>query len=407
MDIGVTLKPGASKTYNDLMYELGDAMDKGECSIEEFYMRMEFFYLAKGLDKGLRVIPHGTYPHRYIRSTRDLCSIFGFVTRLLVRAPKGLIRYFVKEGLIPSKKEIEEDKDNVIRVACGNPDPNASVLQYLVEEARLVTFAPDSSLLAVARTEQTIRFLLRMGCKCKGKGLKMTACVEPQFTMYQMSPSEKAGILRALFEYGADFPLKHWSFIDLDSFKVVQRFRPREEIVSWIEQCRFQICNDIYFHTTVWPYLCLQYGFQFTAEEIICSLLCNEGYGDFDEEVFTMPGFVLTYKFIRDYFYLEMVHVEWFFQRLATIINYNKTHIPFAIAPNLSILDKHLIWMKHTTQYFSHALKRRLFTLLCVFRRQFGSTLLLKRILPQIVPYMVSDTYYEKKESKDSLCRIH
>lgn len=394
-------EPGASDTYHDLLYELGDAMDKGECSMEEFYWRMEFFYQVKGLDRDLRARPNGVYPHRRIlRSKRVLCTIYPFIAEILVCAPKGLIRHMVNQELIPSKEAIEHHKDNVIRTACGNPDPNASVLQYLVEDARLVTFVPDSSLLAVARTERTIRFLLRMGCNCKGKES------ETQFVIYHTPPGEKANILRALFEYGADFPLVNWSFIDLDSFKVVQRFRPRNEVVSWIEGSRLQICNEIRFHTTLWPYLCLQYGFQFTAEEIICSLLCSKRYGDFEEEVFTTPGFVLTHKCIRDHFHLQMVEVEWFFQRLATIINYNKTPIPFAIAPNLSILDKHLIWMKHTTKYFSHALKRRLFTLLCVFRRQFGSTLLLKRILPQIVPRMVSDAPYETEEEENSFCQI-
>lgn len=421
-------EPGASKTYNELMYELGDAMDKGTCSMEDFYSRLETFYRVKEeAIVGGRAIPHGGYPHKFLDSFRKLRNTFTFVHRILVRSPKGLIRHLVENDLVPSKKDLEQHADEIILTACRNPDPNASVLQYLVENAKLVEFVPDdNNLIGFARTEQTIRFLLRQGLNCKGiklqpigsygdggKETEVTSYghVELQFVQYPKPPSQKARILQALFEYGTDYPLRSWKFIDLDSFQVIEKFRSREEIFQWIAQSRHEICMDRNFHLQVWPYLCKNYGFHFTEEEFICALLVNNGPGDWEETDFTGADFVLTYKWIRDKFHLQMVHIDWFFQRFATLINYNnnnRTVVPFPIANNLSILDKYLVWNTYNSRYFSYALKLRLYTLLCIFRRHSGSTLALKPLLHLIVPGIVSDEPYEKElnREEDSICRL-
>lgn len=414
-------EPGTSKTYNRLMYELGDAMDKGTCSMEDFYNRLETFYRVKEkvVVRG-RAIPFGGYPHKFLDSIRKLRDAFTFVHRILVRSPKGLIRYLVENELVPCKKDLEQNADEIIRIACRNPDPNASVLQYLAENVKLIEFVPDDdNLIGFARTEQTIRFLLRQGLNCKGiklhpigdKETEVTSYghVELQFVQYPTPPSQKARILQALFEYGTDYPLHSWKFIDLDSFQVIEKFRSREEIFQWIAQSRHEICMDRNFHLQVWPYLCKNYGFQFTEEEFVCALLANNGPGDWEETDFTGADFVLTYKWIRDKFHLQMVHIDWFFQRLATLINYNnRTTIPFLIANNLSILDKYLVWNKPNIRYFSYALKLRLHTLLCIFRRHSGSTLALKPLLHLIVPGIVSDEPYEKELNREEypICRL-
>lgn len=398
---------GVNKTYDDIMYELGDAMDKGTCTIENFIYQLEVFYeeSAKG---GVRATPLGDYPHKFLKTTRGLNNTFNFIHKILVRSPKGLIRYLVENELIPPKAQIERDTNEIIRIACGNPDPNASVLQYLVETAKLIQFIPDNHLLSIARTEQTIRFLLRRGVCCKGvKVLEEEETyisyehVEPQFVLYPLLPNQKAGKLRALFDYGTDYPLRQWAFIDLDSFQVIETFRPREEIIEWINESRHDICMDRYFHLDVWPYLFKKYGLQFTAEEFICALTINNGASDWEYDDFKSNNFVLTYKWIRDRCYLKTETIEYFFQRLATLINYNRTVVPFSIASNLNILDRYLIWNKYTIPYFSHALKKRLFTIFCVFRRQFNSTLALKFILPTLVPRIVSDAPYEEESERN------
>lgn len=67
-------EPGASKTYNELMYELGDDMDKGTCTMENFMNQLETFFHVKGLDVGHRATPQGDYPHKYLNHIHILPS---------------------------------------------------------------------------------------------------------------------------------------------------------------------------------------------------------------------------------------------------------------------------------------------------------------------------------------------
>jgi hypothetical protein len=381
-------EPGASKTYYELLYECGH----GTVDLKDFYAKLESFSRAKGLRKGNHLILNSEYPHEHIIARRTTSSIFTFSYRLLPRAPVGVISALVDAQWIPSKQELEEHATDIIHIACGNPDPYGCMLQYLVQHAKLVTFVPHPNLLALARTEQTMRFLLENGCNCKGNN----SHVVPQFVHPYMSDREKHKILRALLEHGADFPLERWAFIDLESFRVIEAFRSREEICAWIDYNHTDIYADRDFHLAVWPYVCTHYGLRFTPEEFEWSLLCcthgNDGDGDFERADTDMnrPGFVFTYTWARKTFRC-VEGIDFIFARLATLLNCNNPS-PFVIAPNLAILDRHLIWNAHTTRHFSRTLKRRLFAFLCVVRRMIGSTRAMKHMLPVIVDVIKTDS---------------
>lgn len=363
--------------YDILMYTLGDAMDKDTCSIDDFISQLETFYYTKGMDEDKRVRTGG-YIHQ-ILTEKDTKNVHVFLKHIIAQSPKGLIRYLVENKLTPSKTELSEYSELIIRILCDNRDPNASVLQYLIEDAKLIEFESNIITIYSANTVHTLRFLLRQNIDYDDERCLMNYVIS-RF-------SQQAEFARILLEEGCKPPLYNWHSVDLATFCVMEEFYSREEIVKWIGDFDSNICVEI------WPYIHSKYNsspdyntFVAFVEYIDVKLL--------DSDIF-------TYELVKD----AVINVEECFKHLATLINCSQIQVPFKIASNLSILDRHLIWNTRTAKYFSRALKRRLFTLFCVFRRQYGSTLFLKPVTFKIAAGAVSDDRDVEKQEASSFWR--
>lgn len=385
-------------TYDDLLYKLGQELDVGALTLVEFYAKMEMFTHVKRFreNQGL-VHMRGEYPHESLRSVEECKKPYTFLYHILPRAPKGLVRALVDIGCMPIFDDLPEyEKDDMIRIACENPDPNDSVLQFLYERG-LIHISSDMNLLKHVRTSNTMKFILTLEIHIGPME------IDKQLNSAYIAGNEKAGIMEELCKRGyTNFPLTEYSFIDLDTLKVVERYRTFEEVHEWLTSSYYSLCIDRMFYKEVWPYIFQKYHLQFTPEVFILAVSYTEGPGDLDTDDLEDPNFVLTYPDLLGKMSNEDKHAEYVLSRLGILLSYNRSECPFKISPKLQALDKHMVWNPYTIRYFSYTLRLRVYTLLLVFRRMHGSTSFLKPLLCKIVSTLAK--YSVQIIENESMC---
>ena len=371
--------------YYDELYRLGNLLDAGKIDLDKFYKLLETKFVFGNQNFG-----QFEYPHRLLANTSLLTSHSVWTNQLLPHAPRGMVRALVNAGLVPPKGSGKERE--IIAAALGNTDPTYSVLEYL-HNSGIITYDVRNTDLFVARMAPTVAFILGKGCNCAdvivpqfghfSPGSKILACP------YRAGP-EKSKILMLLFQHGANFKLdeRNYAFIDLATFKLLERHFPRNEIIAWIQMNRGQITIDRDYYAQMWPYLCIHYGFRFEKNEFIAALSYtdNQGPGDLPQDKLSKPMFVLDHSFLSMYGCKKHT-ISFVLSRLGTILSYNESRAPFEMQEFVD-LDNYMIWNKYTIPYFSRFIKRQMQYLLLIFRRYYGSTCWIKPLIPKFIALM-------------------
>src|SRR6185295_17974503 len=178
--------------------------------------------------------------------------------------------------------------------------------------------------------------------------------------------------------------------------------------VAWLHVSLRQLPEDRGDHAVLWPYLFAHYGVCCTRQQMYGALFTFRTVVEQEDGERRAPpadGVVSAAWLQRTfpYWYFRADCLA-FLRHLALFLCYNPVACPVAPGPDLCALDPYLVWdpplgaAHRCRRYYSVATRRRLFTLLLVARRQWGTSLLMKPLLARILRHLMGVQLREAQE---------
>jgi hypothetical protein len=381
---------GGRETYEDALHRCGQLWDAGVIDRAGYLAHVE----AATWD--MRTRGHGidchTFPHLFLVRKETPIWLHSLVDWILPICSLRFFQELYASGRLPTVT----DKFYPLALEGGLINKTApSIVQYMHEhgyiDARPHKCGDDRDwhpFYVVSITREAMRFCLSLGWQDydrKTKGSDATALVH--YLSYDLE--HKAEVIGILLDHGGfKQPLSRctWLNMDLATILVLERHYAFDMLKAWIDSAIYAIAMDMEHFGDVWPYLMRRYDVCFSEVYIGRALYrahnLNAGNISWDN--------LINEEWLCNAFSRESMRRS-FVQRLALILMYNKIKSPYLPDPYLERIDAFLVWKPEHIRWFSLPLRNQVRTLLLACYRQFGSTKLIKPLIPAIVGYIVAE----------------
>lgn len=397
-----------SEFYADCFHELGQQWDAGIIDRDTF---------IKELDNVMRGENRYYFIHLYLRDD-DIISLEEMHGYILGNCCLNFFRELHINGRLPTKHLQEVSKQLATQALHNNTAPQLFAYLHTSGYLDLRPGSIDWNPLEYVdiMTPHALHFLIELGWGDFDKeyqrfddGQATVSCMENAFSRHMSAegnPHKAANIALLLSNDRFTCSLKNcwWMHMDLATFVVLEQHFSKEELLQFVVRSTRAIGQQ--GDCDIWPYLYANYHLCFYQDHMMFVFQALE------RMYYTLPrDGIITSEWLLGTFR----HPEVFLRKLGVILSYNPVPCTFKPAPNLVQLDRYLVWNRRGAPHFSLSIRRPLFTLLLVTRRQFGSSLVFKDLLPLIVKWMVSDDgfaervkeiLYEKEETSQSWCLL-
>lgn len=398
---------GGRETYEDALHRCGQLWDAGVIDRDSYLAQVEEATWDMRT-RGHNVNSH-TFPHLLLLRKEEPIALHSLVDWILPICSLRFFQELYASGRLPTIT----DKFYPLVIEGGLINKTApSILRYMHEcgyiDARPHKCGDDRDwhpFYVQHITREAMRFCLSLGWQDydrKTKDGSATALTNRLCSYFE----HKAELIGILLDHGGfKQPLSRctWLNMDLATILVLERHYEFAMLKAWIDSSIYAIAMDMEHFSDVWPYLMRRYDLCFSDVCIGRALFRAHRL-----KVGDMP-------------WDNLINEEWLcstfdqasmrhsiVQRLALILMYNKIKSPYLPDSYLERMDAFLVWDPKHIRWFSLPLRQQVRTLLLAFNRQFGSTQLIKPLIPAIVGWIVAEPRVPtpRFSANNSICPI-